>query len=78
MTRNELIAAVPIHWHNGRPFFVRLDDVPEPYREQLFKTLVGCACPALPGEDRQLYYAWDWESWVHGQWYGRGPIGLDN
>lgn len=76
MTRDELIAAVPVHWHGGRPYFVRLAEIPSPWREQTSQTLVGCACPSLPGEG-QLYYAWDFHEWVHGRWYGQGPVGLD-
>lgn len=77
MTRDDLLAALPIHDYKGRPFFIRLVEVPEPYRQQFFETVVGCACPTFPGEPGPLYYAWDWKNWVHGQWYGQGPIGLD-
>ena len=78
MTSDELIAAVPVHDYKGRPFFLRLAEIPEPYLTQLFQSLVGCACPALPGEGGPLYHASDWYAWASGQWYGRGPIGLDS
>jgi len=33
--------------------------------------------PSFPGEGN-LAYAWDWDQWVAGTWYGsQGPVGLD-
>jgi predicted nucleotidyltransferase len=76
MTRNELIAAVPVHCYNGRRFFVRIAEIPEPWRSQFQHDLRGSAAPALPDEG-VLAYAWDWDAWATGRWYGRGPVGLD-
>lgn len=50
MTRDELIAAVPIYWHAGRPHFVRLAETPEPWRSQFRHVLIGSAQPVLSGE----------------------------
>jgi len=76
MNRDELIASVPIHEHNGYPYFVRLSEVPEPWRGQFEQALFGSGCPLFEGES-QLAYKWDWDSWVHDQWYGcNGPTGL--
>lgn len=77
MTRAELIAVVPIHDYKGRPFFVRLSEVPEPWRTQFWNALAGSAAPAFEGEGR-LAYAWDWKDWVSDRWFARpGPTGLD-
>lgn len=76
MKRDELASAVPIHWHNGRPHFVRLAEIPEPWRSQFRHALIGSAQPALSGEG-ELAYASDWQQWIIGEWYGRGPSGLD-
>jgi len=66
MSRNELIACVPVHEYNGRPFFIRVVDIPDPWRAPFLKTLVGSQCPAFEGEG-DLAYAWDWERWVNGR-----------
>jgi len=34
-TRKQLLAAVPVHDFNGKPFFVRLSEIPEPWRTQM-------------------------------------------
>lgn len=77
MTRDELIAAVQVHDHEGRPYFVALDEIPEPWRGQFWAALYGCACPVFEGFQR-CAFAWDWEVWVRGKWLGtnRGPEGL--
>lgn len=77
MTRIELIDAVPVHWHAGRPYFVRLAEIPEPWRGQFLAELRGSATPALPGEG-QLAHVQDWLDWVNGRWPGRtGPADLE-
>lgn len=60
MTRGDQIAVVPVHWHGGRPYFVRLSEIPEPQRASFVAWLRGQACPALPGETA-IAYAWDWQ-----------------
>jgi len=75
-TRKQLLAAVPAHEHNGTPYFVRLSEIPEPWRTQMKKEVILCAQPAIEDE-RGLYYAWDFEDWVCGRWWGSaGPEGL--
>jgi len=77
MTRDELIAAVPVHEREGRTSYVDLDDIPQPWRDQFLDALYCSQCPKIDGVERAAY-AWDWECWVHGGWYGRqGPTGLD-
>lgn len=76
MTRDDLIASVPIHQHNGRPYFVRLTEIPEPWRSQFWKVLTNSQIPSFEGEGK-LAYAWDWTCWVDDKWHGRpGPTGL--
>lgn len=76
MTRDELIAAVPVYEHDGRPHHVSLADIPQPWRDQFWAALHGSQCPVVQGVERSAY-AWDWQSWVDGSWYFRdGPEGL--
>lgn len=75
-TRKQLLAAVPVHEIDGKPFFIRLSEVPEPWRNQMRREVILCAQPAFEGE-AGLYYAWDFEDWVSGRWWGSaGPDGL--
>ncbi len=78
MTRDELIAAVPVHEQDGRPNHVDLADIPQPWRDQFWTALYGSQCPKIEGIERAAY-AWDWKSWVTDSWYGgrNGPTGLD-
>ncbi|MFZ6774827.1 hypothetical protein ACO0LB_19160 [Undibacterium sp. SXout7W] len=66
MNRDELIAYVPVHEYNGRPFFVRISEIPEPWQTQFSSYLASSQCPMIEGE-RNLAYVWDWERWVHGR-----------
>lgn len=59
--------AVPVYMHNGRPYFVRIEEIPEPLRSGFKEALRGSACPVLTGEG-PLAYAWDWEAWIEGLW----------
>ena len=63
MTREELIAAVPVHERDGRPLYVILDDIPQPWRDQFWAALRGSQCPKVDGVERAAY-VWDWQSWV--------------
>jgi hypothetical protein len=63
-------SAVPVHVHKGRPYFVRIEEIPEPLRSEFQKALRGSACPVLTGEG-PLAYAWDWTAWIEGRWAGR-------
>ncbi|MFC0170792.1 hypothetical protein ACFFKC_22250 [Pseudoduganella danionis] len=77
MNLQELINAVPVYMHNGRRYFVRIDDIPEPWRKQFIAALHGSACPVLDGE-HALAFAWDWEAWTNEGLPGRtGPTGID-
>lgn len=77
MTRDELIQAVPIRESQGH-LYVRIDDVPAPWREQFVAAMVGSAFIAINGEPCMTPFAHDWDAWVRDQWIGRpGPTGLD-
>ncbi|WP_270956532.1 hypothetical protein [Burkholderia pseudomallei] len=68
-TRPELfrasLATVPVIERDGRPFAVRLADIPEPHRTAFDQALTGSAVPVLEGEG-DLAYAWDFADWVRG------------
>lgn len=78
MTRDELLAAVPVREFRGRPFFVRIQDVPEPWRQPFERALIGSASPVIDGEPACAHVT-DWKSWVYGTRYGgyNGPTGLE-
>ena len=77
MTVDELIAVVPVHDREGRPYFVALEEIPEPWRKQFLGALYGSGCPVVEGFEC-CAFAWDWQTWVHGKWLGTssGPEGL--
>ncbi|HTD02747.1 hypothetical protein [Undibacterium sp.] len=76
MTREDLLKIVPHHYHKGRPYFVRLAEIPEPWRTQFLDVLRGSAVPILSGE-KDAAYVWDWLAWAEGRWNGdAGPLGL--
>lgn len=78
MTRDELIAAVPIREFRNRPFYVRIRDIPPPWDAQFSRAIRGSNCPGFPDEG-PCAHSHDWESWVHGRWWGGAnvPTGLD-
>jgi hypothetical protein len=57
---------VPIRWA-GKLRFVALDDIPEPFRQQFLKALLGSGCPGIEGFG-QCAYAQDWIDWASGVW----------
>ena len=79
MTRDELIAAVPIYERDGRPYFIRITEIPEPWQSQFKRGIFGAQCPIVNGE-RGLAYSWDWLQWARGGWYGghNAPANLDD
>ncbi|MCW5651750.1 MAG: hypothetical protein KIS62_18545 [Ramlibacter sp.] len=73
MTRDELLAVVPVREFRGRPFYVRMADIPEPWRRQFMSSLIGSAIPAIEGEG-DCAHSYDWRAWVQGRWNGHdGP-----
>jgi hypothetical protein len=86
MTRAELEALVPVLEHVSGPepgrgfWYVRLADIPEPYRQQFDRSLIGCTIPCVPGEPAQgCVFAHDWRAWLGGfdpgmtEWGRRRP-----
>lgn len=55
--------------------FVVLDDIPEPWRSQFQRQLIGSCCPGVEGfEIGKCAYAEDWSAWCNDDWFGRpGP-----
>ncbi len=53
---------VPIIQHAYTPY-VRLIDIPNPWRSEFFSDALGMGCPVIPGEG-PCYYAWDWNKWL--------------
>lgn len=58
-----LRAVVPVHERDGRPLYVILDDIPQPWRDQFWAALRGSQCPKVKGVERAAY-VWDWQSWM--------------
>ena len=78
MTRDELIKAVPIRESSNGRLYVRIDDVPEPWRQQFATAMIGSAFIAIDGETCVTAFSHDWDAWVRDQWDGRpGPTGLN-
>jgi len=78
MTLEELIAAVPIREFRGRPFYVRISDIPAPWNAQFSRAIRGSNCPGFPDEG-PCAHGHDWQCWVNGNWWGGAdvPTGLE-
>ena len=63
MTRQELLASVPIRNAEGGRYYVDLADIPQPWRDEFWAALHGSGRPIVEGVERAAY-AWDWEGWV--------------
>lgn len=77
MTRDELIATVPLRKWDGVPY-IRLVDIPEPWRNE-FLLALDLAAPPRPIIDGEVDCVYDchWQQWVHHFWIGNtGPTGL--
>ncbi len=75
-TKQQLLDAVPVYNIDGRPAYIRIADIPEPWRTQAQTEIRGCACPVVEGQG-PLYYVNDFRAWVNGRWYGMpGPKDL--
>jgi hypothetical protein len=56
---------VPVIRREGRTPYVRLADIPEPWRGQFDRLLSGSACPAYSDEG-DCAHAWDWTAYLAG------------
>lgn len=68
MTRDELLAAVPVRHTATGSTYVKLADIPTPWREPFEQALLGSAAPAMPDVGPRAW-AWDWQQWVMGSWH---------
>lgn len=57
---------VPVIERNGRPFAIRLRDIPQPWQDRFRTALRGSACPVIGGEGH-CAYVWDWQDWLQGR-----------
>lgn len=57
-----ILRAVPIQSRDGRRYFVRVADIPDPWQSQFIEALRGSACPVLNGEGRWHLHG----TWKHG------------
>ncbi|PYE22864.1 hypothetical protein C7410_109160 [Paraburkholderia silvatlantica] len=57
---------VPAIERHGRPFAIRLRDIPQPWRGHFHTALRGSACPVIEGEGL-CAYVWDWQDWLQGR-----------
>lgn len=77
MTRDELLAAVPIYQTETSHAYVVLAEIPQPLRDQFADALRGSAAPLVEGAGA-CAWAHDWQQWVAGTWHQRsGPEGLE-
>jgi hypothetical protein len=76
MNLQELVCAVPVHTRAGQSAFVRIMDIPNPWRNQFIAALHGSACPVVDGAG-PVAFAHDWQAWTETRWPGRSaPAGL--
>ena len=59
MTRDELEDFVPVHDMSGKPAFIRLVDVPNPFRTECY---YDHTCANVPGQ--WCIWVWDWRRWL--------------
>ena len=70
MTRDELLAAVPVRRMGTSTAYayVALADIPAPWRHQFEQALRGSAAPAVPDVGPCAWLT-DWQQWVMGSWH---------
>ncbi|WP_429447914.1 hypothetical protein [Paraburkholderia sp. WC7.3g] len=64
--RTAQLQAVPVQMRDGRPYYVRLLDVPQPWQDEFRAALRGSGCPAIDGEG-ECAWPWDWCNWLQGR-----------
>lgn len=60
MTRDELEGIVPVHKIGGKPAFIELADVPNPFRTQCYHDHL---CANSPGKWR--IWVWNWKNLIN-------------
>lgn len=73
LTRQEVLASVPIRNAEGGRYYVDLADIPQPWRDEFWAALHGSGLPIVEGVERAAY-AWDWEGWVCGQAFSEPAV----
>jgi hypothetical protein len=68
MTRDDLLAAVPVRHGGTSSTYVVLAEIPEPWRSQFTDALLGSAAPMIDNTG-PCAWAWDWQQWVTGSWH---------
>lgn len=72
MTLLHGLDAVPVR-QADRVRFVALEDIPEPFRQQFWKALLGSGAPVIEGFENCAYVQ-DWIDWASGNWrWGSRP-----
>lgn len=59
------LQAVPVKVREGFSSYVRLADIPQPWRDRFRTALRGSGCPAIDGEG-DCAYERDWSDWLQG------------
>lgn len=78
MTRDDLAQLVSVRQAPDGTRYIRLLDIPQPWREQFDRSLRGAQVPVIPGESGSCVREFDWSMWLRGKsWYGR-PEGLES
>ena len=62
MTKDELIEKVKVYRYMDMPY-IRIIDIPNPYRSEFVSDSYGSTCPLIP-EEGECHYSWDWEKWL--------------
>jgi hypothetical protein len=60
------LAGVPVIEREGRPDYVRLSDIPQPWQDTFRAALRGSCCPLIDGEG-DCAWAADWTDWLDGR-----------
>ena len=61
--------AVPVTEDRGRPYSVRVDTVPLPWRRALQEHIRRELVPVFSDGGGDCVYAWDWVDWLDGRLY---------
>ncbi|TDN62429.1 hypothetical protein [Paraburkholderia sp. BL10I2N1] len=64
--RTAQLQGVPVQVREGLSSYVRLADIPQPWRDEFRAALRGSACPVIHGEG-ECARAWDWSNWLQGR-----------
>ncbi len=63
--RESLVHETPVTFSEGRGYFVRPSDIPEPYRSRFLADSAGSTTIMVDGE--QVHFLHDWFAWLDSQ-----------